>query len=183
MTSNKDKLGEYIRLGLDADMSGTSVDVDEPDTTGDVVALHKAMAAGPYSIVEDTSLEIEGAQVGANVRWLMDSLGMFHGQKAVFKVYLARHDGLKVDVYEGIVHGVIDANKPREVGFGFDPVFVPEGGGGFSLGELEAMNQKDAFSARHRACDALNANTPVLTQAVADIKPWAGAWQTSEITL
>lgn len=53
------------------------------------VAIHKASQLGEYVIVEDTSLDIEGEQVGINVKWMMNSLTNFVGKRALWNVYLA----------------------------------------------------------------------------------------------
>ena len=53
------------------------------------VVIHKASELGEYVIVEDTSLDIEGEQVGINVKWMLDSLTDFIGKKALWNVYLA----------------------------------------------------------------------------------------------
>lgn len=53
------------------------------------VAIHKASQLGDYVIVEDTSLDIEGEQVGINVKWMMNSLPNFVGKRALWNVYLA----------------------------------------------------------------------------------------------
>ena len=46
------------------------------------VVIHKASQLGEYVIVEDTSLDIEGEQVGINVKWMLDSLTNCIGKKA-----------------------------------------------------------------------------------------------------
>ena len=54
-----------------------------------LVAIHKASQLGEYVIIEDTSLDVEGEQVGVNVKWMMDSLSSFVGKRANWNVYLA----------------------------------------------------------------------------------------------
>ena len=58
------------------------------------VAIHKASQLGEYVISEDTSLDIEGEQVGINVKWMMNELPKFVGKRAVWTVYLAILVGL-----------------------------------------------------------------------------------------
>lgn len=53
------------------------------------VAIHKASQLGEYVISEDTSLDIEGEQVGINVKWMMKELPKFVGKRALWNVYLA----------------------------------------------------------------------------------------------
>ena len=53
------------------------------------MAIHKASQLGEYVISEDTSLDIEGEQVGINVKWMMQELPKFVGKRALWNVYLA----------------------------------------------------------------------------------------------
>jgi inosine/xanthosine triphosphate pyrophosphatase family protein len=175
MTSNAKKLAEYQRLGLDADLGGVGPDLPEISASPVEVALRKAFMAGPGSLAEDTSLDVEGGDVGVNVRWLMDEVQSFQGRRAVFRVVLAHHDGAAVSAYEGAIHGTI--GQGPACGFGFDSVFFPDGAGGQSLGQLDAQGRKDEFSARALAVKAYGAGQRALTRKACDFKPWDGAWQ------
>jgi XTP/dITP diphosphohydrolase len=63
-------------------------------------------------------------------------------------VALARFPEGREVVAEGVVEGVI-AEEPRGVGgFGYDPVFLPEGGDGRTFAEMTS-EQKNSLS--HRA--------------------------------
>lgn len=53
------------------------------------VAIHKASQLGECVISEDTSLDIEGEQVGVNVKWMLDELPKYIGKRALWNVYLA----------------------------------------------------------------------------------------------
>ena len=57
---------------------------------------------------------------------------------------------------EGVLAGTIGTEPRGDNGFGYDPVFVPDGGEGRTLAELEPA-EKDAVSHRGRAFRALAA--------------------------
>lgn len=175
-TSNPHKLAEYRRLGLDAEMLGTAPDLPEPDCGFMEVSLRKAIACGPWSVAEDTALEIEGADVGANVRWLLDRVGEFVGRKARFCVALSSFDGETAKCYTGAVEGLI-CEPQGQSGFGFDACFAPDGAGGLSLARLEELGRKDEFSARKRACDAFAAGLCSQSAAASELGTWTGAMQ------
>ena len=81
---------------------------------------------GELILIEDTSLDIEGASVGVNVRWLIDHLNDYIGRRALWTLLLAYRFGDEVIVYKGEVPGTI-VSPQGESGFGFDPVFLPNG--------------------------------------------------------
>ena len=53
------------------------------------VAAHKATTAGLNIITEDTSLDVEGAAVGVNVKQMLGDLPSYKGKKATWRVLLA----------------------------------------------------------------------------------------------
>ena len=168
VTSNVRKLAEFHRFGLPFP-SCAGPDLDEIDAGPVEVVAHKAWAAGEAlgvageflpCIVEDTSLEVAGADVGVNVRWLMDRLEEHDGAPAVWTVILGANLGDAIEIYQGQVHGTI--RKPVvaiEDAFGFDPVFVPDGYD-VSLAVLEKAGRKDEISARRLAARALIEGQP-----------------------
>lgn len=178
MTSNARKLQEYQRLGLDAELGGLGPDLPEVDAGPVEVALQKAWLAGPNSIVEDSSLDVEGASVGVNVRWLMEGVGDLIGRRAVFRVALAHNDGVRVSAYVGEAHGMIREALPgEEGGFGFDRWFFPDGAEGMSLLGLDRAGRKDEFSARALAARAYAGGRALEVRALSDFSEWRGAWQ------
>ncbi|MCS7102572.1 MAG: non-canonical purine NTP pyrophosphatase, partial [Candidatus Korarchaeum sp.] len=58
----------------------------------------------------------------------------------------------RVEVFRGEVRGEI-AEAVRGGGWGFDPIFIPEGSGGLTYGELG--KRKDLFSHRGLSCKKL----------------------------
>lgn len=126
-TSNQNKLKEFQNLFAQYNISllSTQIDLHEIDSTPASVVAHKASQLEELILVEDTSLDIEGAFVGINVRWLIDHLEEYIGKKATWRVLLAYRVADRVFIFKGEVHGSIVAAS-GEQGFGFDPVFLPE---------------------------------------------------------
>lgn len=71
---------------------------------------------------------------------------------------LARPDGVIVATVRGVCRGRIGHARRGTEGFGYDPLFVPDGGGGRTMAEL-LPEEKDALS--HRG-DAFRRLRPVL---------------------
>ena len=130
-------------------------------------------ASGCAAVADDTGLEVaaldgrpgvrsaryagEDAVAADNVAKLLDELATTpEGERrARFRtVVVVRYpDGAEV-VAEGSVEGAI-ATEPRGTGgFGYDPVFVPDGSGGRTFAEM-APEEKNAVSHRGRALRAL----------------------------
>jgi XTP/dITP diphosphohydrolase len=115
-------------------------------------------------LVEDSGLMVDAWDgfPGALTKWLMQSVGNEgllrmlgpdddRSARAVCVVALAEADGT-VRTFRGEVPGTL-ASEPRgESGFGFDPVFVPEGS---SLTYAEMGEGKNADSHRARAFRAV----------------------------
>ena len=58
-----------------------------------------------------------------------------------------------VKVFQGKVHGMISMEKRGSKGFGFDPIFIPEGYN-MTFAEMD-IQSKNKISHRGRACDKL----------------------------
>jgi len=121
------------------------VEEDQPDLKGN--ALKKAKAwydeMGLPSIADDTGLEVEalGGAPGVysaryagenpsyddNVEKLLRELKGKENRKAQFRTVIAFVDGDKELFFEGVCKGEINQERRGEKGFGYDPVFVPEG--------------------------------------------------------
>jgi XTP/dITP diphosphohydrolase len=152
-------------------------DVDETGTTLEANARLKAVAlsnaTGLPAIADDTGLEVDAlggapgvhsarfaggdASYADNVAKLLDALAdePAPGRAARFTtVAVARWpDGREV-VASGHVDGVIAAAPRGDGGFGYDPVFVPDGADGRTFAEMTAA-EKHACSHRGRAFRAL----------------------------
>jgi XTP/dITP diphosphohydrolase len=152
-------------------------EVDETGATLEDNARLKARvlveATGEAAVADDTGLEVEalggapgvysaryagpGATYADNVAALLAALDGRADRLARFRtVALACFpDGTEV-VAEGVVVGAI-ATEPRGTGgFGYDPVFVPDGARGRTFAEMSA-EEKNAVSHRGRAFRALAA--------------------------
>ena len=170
-TGNKGKLREFVSLFAKhgASLVAREIDVKEIQADPVSVVVHKAGQAGEEVLVEDTSLEIEGENVGINVRWMLEHLFSFIGRKAVWRVLLAYLKNHTVYVYEGKTEGMIVS--PRgEGGFGFDPVFLPHGSKQ-TLAEAKPLQ----VDARAKAVSALFEQKPLI--ALPSITDWKGPWQ------
>jgi XTP/dITP diphosphohydrolase len=158
------------------------VDVPEVEETGTTLVENARLkaaalvsATGTAAIADDTGLEVEaldgapgvwsaryageGATYADNVAKLLRELAQRPdrggARRARFRsvAFVRFPDGREV-WREGIVDGTI-AEAPRgEGGFGYDPVFVPDGGDGRTFAELGA-DEKHAVSHRGRAFRAL----------------------------
>ena len=136
------------------------------------MVAQKATSAGVNVLIEDTSLDVEGAEVGVNIRWIMDNLKDLIGRRAVWRVMLGilRSDQ-KVYIYEGITNGVI-VKARGDSAFGFDPVFLPEG----STKTL-AEDKPDSVSARCKAVEAMMKDDAVAIHCPIKKEDWKGKWQ------
>ncbi|MDZ7755587.1 RdgB/HAM1 family non-canonical purine NTP pyrophosphatase [Rhodohalobacter sp.] len=137
-------LGIDLKSTLDYS-DAEEVEEDQPDLQGN--ALKKAQywfeKTGLPSISDDTGLEVEALN-GApgvysaryagenptyddNVNKLLAELKDKTNRSAQFRTVIAFVDGSDHYFFEGICRGRIIDNKRGDKGFGYDPVFVPEG--------------------------------------------------------
>jgi XTP/dITP diphosphohydrolase len=132
-------------------------------------------ATGTAAVADDTGLEVDalggepgvysaryagdGATYADNVTKLLGALAVLAdgggSRRARFRtVALAAFpDGSELWA-EGTVEGSIAMSGRGANGFGYDPVFVPDGAGGRTFAEMQA-DEKDAVSHRGRAFRAL----------------------------
>ena len=117
-------------------------------------------------LVEDTGLFIEALRgfPGPYASYVLKTIGLegvlkllegVEDRRAFFKTGLAFCDGKGSEpiVFTGEAHGTI-AKAPRgSSGFGYDPVFIPEGGDGRTFAEM-SVAEKNALSHRARAFGA-----------------------------
>jgi XTP/dITP diphosphohydrolase len=167
-TSNRGKLEEAKRVLEPLGFSVQSEDVKgieiQADTTGQVAAYSSRAAAslrGKPVLVEDAGLFVEslGGFPGVYSAYALKTLGMkgiitllgaSRERRARFVSSVAYCEpGREPDVFDGWVDGYI-ADEPRGTnGFGFDPIFIPEGGA-LTFGEL-SLDAKTAISHRGNA--------------------------------
>ncbi|UJR79611.1 RdgB/HAM1 family non-canonical purine NTP pyrophosphatase [Sandaracinus amylolyticus] len=168
-------------LGLEL-VSADELDLPDVDETGDTFeanailkAKAQAEASGLMTIADDSGLEVDaldgapgvisaryagGGGSEANVRKLLAALADVPDERrtARFRCVLALADprgalGERVELIEGRCEGRITREPRGTGGFGYDPVFLPEGEDG-TMGEISAA-AKDAISHRGRACAAM----------------------------
>jgi len=170
-TSNLGKFEEFKRLFAlhDYTLETTHVDLKEIDADPLSVIAHKVSQLEENTLVDDTSLEVDEAAIGIHVRWLLDHLPEYVGHKALWNVLLAFRKNDQVFIYKGSIAGMIVEPKGTS-GFGFDPVFLPDG----STKTL-AQSKPDHFNARAKAVEAFVNNELWKTCPV--IKLWTGPWQ------
>ena len=177
VTSNHNKAREAAEI-LGIELRSIALDLPEvQDLDVAQVAAVKAAAAraaldAPDSpiLVEDSGLVIEtwNGLPGALTKWFLASVGnegilrMLSGEenrsaRAVSAVAIAFADG-SARVFLGEVGGVIGAESRGTGGFGWDPIFVPEGYSE-TYAELGSRKHEDSHRARalRAARDALRA--------------------------
>jgi XTP/dITP diphosphohydrolase len=183
-SANPDKAAEIRAVldaeGVSFELLARPDDAPDVEETGATLVENARLkaealrdATGLAALGEDTGLEVdalggapgvysaryagEQATYADNVRKLLADVGAVHraSRTARFRtvVVVAWPDGSET-VATGTVEGVI-TDEPRGTGgFGYDPVFVPAGGGGRTFAELPA-ERKHAISHRGRALRAL----------------------------
>lgn len=165
-------LGEKIELLGLADI-GCEEDIPETAPTLEGNALQKARYVyekyGYDCFADDTGLEIEALNgepgvysaryageakdAQANMSKVLAKLNGESNRKACFKTVIALITGGEVHLMTGEVPGVILMEKRGSEGFGYDPIFQPEG---FELSFAEMdLAAKNKISHRARAVQKL----------------------------
>lgn len=150
-------------------------DLEETGETLQENALMKARAiynlTGVPSFADDTGLEVDSlnGEPGVfsaryagpqrndadNINKLLSELKGKPSRKARFRTVIAFVNGDEQQLFEGIVNGRISEQLKGENGFGYDPVFVPDGGEQ-TFAEM-SLTDKNAISHRGRAFRAFAA--------------------------
>ena len=174
-TNNAHKLGEVQAL-LEGRFTlktlrevGIVEDIPETAETLEGNALQKARyvyeCTGADCFADDTGLEVEalggapgvrsaryageGHDFDANNALLLKNLEGESNRKARFRTVIALILGGKEYLFEGVVNGTIIDHMTGTEGFGYDPMFVPEGEER-TFAEMSA-DEKNAISHRGRA--------------------------------
>ncbi|MBR6805756.1 MAG: non-canonical purine NTP diphosphatase [Bacteroidaceae bacterium] len=179
-TNNKHKLEEMRAIlgGKVELLSLTDIDChDDIPETADTLegnALIKARYIydkyGCSCFADDTGLEVDalGGEPGvysaryagenndseANMRKLLQNLTGKSERSAQFRTVIALIIEGKEFLFDGIVRGRISEERMGSAGFGYDPIFIPDGYEE-SFAQM-AAEQKNAISHRSRAAAALN---------------------------
>jgi XTP/dITP diphosphohydrolase len=179
-TNNKHKL-EEMRAILGGKVELLSLadidchdDIPETADTLEGNALIKARYIydkyGCSCFADDTGLEVDvlGGEPGvysaryagenndseANMRKLLQNLTGKSERSAQFRTVIALIIEGEEFLFDGIVRGRISEERMGSAGFGYDPIFVPDGYEE-SFAQM-AAEQKNAISHRSRAASALN---------------------------
>ncbi len=179
-TNNKHKLQEVrdiIGSGVEilslADI-GCNDDIPETADTLDGNALIKARYIyDKYNVscfADDTGLEVDalggapgvysaryagdGHDSEANMRKLLENLTGKNNRNAQFRTVIALIINGEEKLFNGIVKGTITEEKRGDSGFGYDPIFVPEGYSE-SFAQMDSST-KNSISHRYRATKQLS---------------------------
>ena len=174
-TNNAHKLGEVAQVVGDKfelvtlRECGVTEDIPENEPTLEGNALAKARyvyeRTGLNCFADDTGLEVDalGGEPGvrsaryatdghddeANKKLLLERMQGVESRAAQFRTAVALIIGGKEYLFEGVVRGDIATEEHGEGGFGYDPLFLPEGGEK-TFAEMSA-EAKNEISHRGRA--------------------------------
>ncbi|MBC7885850.1 MAG: RdgB/HAM1 family non-canonical purine NTP pyrophosphatase [Saprospiraceae bacterium] len=177
-TTNAHKLSEIRQMLPDFNVQGLrdihiQDDIPETGFTLEENAYLKAKylfdITGKTSLAEDTGLEVhalDGApgvhtarfagdekDEDKNMSKLLVLLKNSDNRQAQFRTVIVWIDDKNVHYFEGVVKGIIARVKSGNQGFGYDPVFIPEGHS-LSFADL-GTDIKNAISHRAKAIDKL----------------------------
>ena len=179
-TNNKHKL-EEVRdiLGSEVEVLslsdiGCNDDIPETADTLQGNALIKARHIyNKYNVscfADDTGLEVEalngapgvlsaryagdGHDSEANMQKLLQNLTGESNRNAQFRTVIALIIDGKEMLFDGIVKGIITETRMGDSGFGYDPIFIPEGYNE-SFAQM-GSDEKNSISHRYRATKKLN---------------------------
>lgn len=148
-------------------------DIPETSNTLEGNALQKARWVkdhyGYDCFADDTGLEVEtlngepgvlsaryagaGHDSEANMRLLLQNMKNKENRRARFRTVIALIEGNKETFFEGVVNGYIADSPSGQNGFGYDPIFIPEG---FEKSFAEMSSElKNSISHRGRAVTML----------------------------
>ena len=178
-TNNKHKI-EEIRAALGKDFqvltladAGIDIDIPEPHDTLEANASEKSWTiyrlTGIHCFGEDTGLEVPalGGEPGVksaryagdersfdkNIDKLLSNLAGKPDHSAQFRSVISLVLGGKETLFVGVCKGRIIPERRGTAGFGYDPVYIPEGASK-TFAEMD-MEEKNSYSHRSRAARKL----------------------------
>lgn len=178
-TNNQNKV-EEIRAVLPAYFeiqtlkeAGIDIDIPEPHATLEANAKEKAITiyhmTGTACFSEDTGLEVaalngepgvksaryagEEKSFQNNIDKLLHNLKNKENKEAQFRTVICLIIEGNIEFFEGICKGQIIAEQKGHEGFGYDPIFVPDGAEK-TFAEM-TMEEKNQYSHRRKAVDKL----------------------------
>lgn len=128
----------YNRFGIDCFADDTGLEVD---ALNGAPGVYSARYAGEHKSPQD------------NIVKLLAELNGVGNRKARFRTVVSLVIGGNETLFEGVVEGVILTEKHGEAGFGYDPIFMPDGYN-VSFAQME-LDAKNAISHRGRAVSKL----------------------------
>lgn len=171
VTGSKGKGREAEKI-LNIPLEVKSLDLDEiQELDLEKIALHKVNQAynlvkSPV-IIDDVSVEIDAWKgfPGPLIKWILKTendtakllLKMLEGEKnrkAKVRLAIGFHDGKKARIFYGEVRGRIAEEIRGENGFGWDPVFIPDGQE--KTYAQMSRDEKNEISHRRKALDKLS---------------------------
>ena len=169
----RDIIGSGVEILSLADIN-CNEDIPETADTLDGNALIKARYIyEKYNVncfADDTGLEVDaldgapgvysaryagdGHDSEANMRKLLENLTGKNNRNAQFRTVIALIIDGEEKLFNGIVKGTITEEKRGDSGFGYDPIFVPEGYSE-SFAQMDSST-KNSISHRYRATKQLS---------------------------
>lgn len=141
VTSNKGKLKEAREI-LGRKIVAAGIDVEEIQAL-DVRDVVKDKAIRSYDLmrrpvmVEDTGLYIKGLNgfPGALIKWALKTIGNkglcemlgSKNRSAYSETAICLYDGKNAKIFTGRANGSISKSPKGNSGFGWDPIFIPDG--------------------------------------------------------
>ena len=176
-------LGDQIEL-LSLDDIGCSEEVPENQETLEGNAAEKAFFIynkyGYNCFADDTGLEIESLNgepgvysaryageeknAQANMSKVLHKMQKIKNRKARFRTVISLIIDGRESQFEGYVDGQIREEKAGSEGFGYDPIFQPDGYS-VSFAEMDA-DQKNKVSHRGRAVEKLVTHLKTMNQSL-----------------
>lgn len=137
LEGNAELKARYVseRFGADCFADDTGLEVE---ALGGAPGVFSARYAGP------------GHDSAANVAKLLRELDGKENRRARFRTVIVLMRGGRTETVEGIVEGRIAETPSGHDGFGYDPVFIPDEGGGLTFAQM-TPEAKNAISHRGRA--------------------------------
>ena len=153
--------------------AGIDIDIPEPHDTLEANATEKSKTifnlTNKNCFSEDTGLEVEALHgkpgvksaryageersFDDNIDMLLINLKPFDNKKARFRTVISLILDCKEYFFEGICTGKIISERKGNNGFGYDPVFIPDGSDN-TFAEMD-MDKKNKFSHRKKAMEKL----------------------------
>jgi XTP/dITP diphosphohydrolase len=165
-------IGNQVKM-ISLKQANIDIDIPEPHETLEANALEKSKTirqlTGKNCFSEDTGLEVDALHgepgvrsaryagdeksFDKNIDKLLEKLSRENNRAAQFRTVISLILDNREFLFEGICRGTIIREKRGSSGFGYDPVFVPDGSvKTFAEMSLEEKNQ---FSHRKKAADQL----------------------------